>query len=191
MCHSNCHGFIISKCCRRPRSKQFALRPSTSLKVLDSTDSHMLLLQTHSMPQGGNYETTAGHSNRTLADSIGSGFFCCGKRYNIYLWCVFCITCVKNHEISIISKDCPFEAFQGLRIQFPPMAKLSARLACSSEYILGHSVPRQPRSYFGLVDTLIYLVCRASPLENTYIAGLRAISKVFPVLFYEYIELST
>lgn len=39
-----------------------------------------LLLQTHSMPQGGNYETTAGHSNRTLADSIGS-VFVCGKKY--------------------------------------------------------------------------------------------------------------
>ena len=75
-------------------------------------------------------------------------FLFCGKKTSIYLWCVFRITCIKNHEKPKISKDCPFEAFEGLRIQFPPMAKLSARLAYSSEYILGHSVPRQPRVLF-------------------------------------------
>ena len=152
-----------------------------------------MLLQTRSMPQGGNYETTAGHSNRTLADSIGSVFFC-GKKVDT------CDACFASPVLRIMKnqrypKTAPLNrlrVFAGLRMQFPPMAKLSARLAYSSEYILGHSVPRQPRCYFGLVDTLIYFVCRAESFGehiHSWFAG--PFKSFLPVLFYEYIELST
>ena len=138
----------------------------------------MLLLQTHVMPQGGNYETTAGHSNRTLADSIGSGFFLRKKKVDT------CDACFASPVLRIMKNQ-----------RYPKTAPLKRLrvFACNSlqwqncqqdlhtAQITSWDIQSRVSQgfYFGLVDTLIYFVCRASPLENTYIAGLRALSKVF------------
>ena len=117
------------------------------------------------------------------------------RKKSRYLWCVFCITCIKNHEKPKISKDCPFEPFEGLRGSshaIPSNGKIVSKTCIRLRIHLGTFSPASAKVLFWPCWYFDILCMQSQSFRehiHSWFAG--PFKSFLPVLVYEYIELST